>query len=134
MYLPWCSARASSSSDGGLEPSPEKTPAPYGDPPRSSPISNIPSPKVYPIGTNSIPWCASCVIAVQRGGFLAAGLGAGADEEAGWLAGEALVAAERHGGVEEGLHLRRHGAEPGREAEEEPVGVGEPVGVHDGDD
>lgn len=69
-----------------------------------------------------------------RGGFLAAGLGAGADEEAGWLAGEALVAAERHGGVEEGLHLRRHGAEPGREAEEEPVGVGEPVGVHDGDD
>lgn len=67
-----------------------------------------------------------------RGGFLAAGLGAGADEEAGWLAGEALVAAERHGGVEEGLHLRRHGAEPGREAEEEPVGVGEPVGVHDG--
>jgi hypothetical protein len=50
---------------GSLEPSPAKTPAPYGEPPRMESILNIPAPKVYPMGTNSIPWCANWVIAVQ---------------------------------------------------------------------
>lgn len=63
--LPWWKAWASSSSEGTLEPSPAKVPAPYGLPPFTCSISNIPAPNVYPIGTKIIPWCASCVIAVN---------------------------------------------------------------------
>lgn len=65
MYFPWCSARASSVSLGSLIPSPANTPAPYGEPPRIESILNIPAPKVYPIGTKSIPWWANWVIAVH---------------------------------------------------------------------
>ncbi|KAI4376037.1 hypothetical protein MLD38_013837 [Melastoma candidum] len=36
---------------GCLEPSPEKTPALYGEPPRNLSVLNISAPKVYPIGT-----------------------------------------------------------------------------------
>jgi hypothetical protein len=59
----------------------------------------------------------------SRRGLLAAALGAGAEEEAGGLACQALLAPQPAGRVEEGLHLRRHHAEPRGEPEEDAVGL-----------
>lgn len=65
MYFPWWNACSNSNSVGCLDPSPANVPAPYGLPPFTFSISNIPAPNVYPIGTNIIPWWTSCVMAVN---------------------------------------------------------------------
>ncbi|AQK94614.1 hypothetical protein ZEAMMB73_Zm00001d010699 [Zea mays] len=64
-YLPWWKACSSSSSVGHRDPSPANVPAPYGLPPCTLSMSNILAPNVYPTGTNTIPWCVSCVTAVS---------------------------------------------------------------------
>lgn len=61
----------------------------------------------------------------ERRRLLAAALGAGAEEDARGFAGEALLAPQAAGGVEERLHLRRHHAEPRREPEQDAVGLRE---------
>jgi hypothetical protein len=58
----------------------------------------------------------------SRRGLLPAALAAGAEEEAGGLASQALLPPQPAGRVEEGLHLRGHHGEPRGEAEEDAVG------------
>ena len=67
-----------------------------------------------------------------RSGLLAAALGACGEEDARGLAGEGLRLPEAAGGVKEGLHLRRHHAEPCREAEQDAVGLGQLARRDDG--
>lgn len=63
ISLPWCSAISNSNSNGSRVPSPACVPVPYGDPPCTSMLKE--AGKVYPKGTNSMPWCASWETAVN---------------------------------------------------------------------
>lgn len=66
-----------------------------------------------------------------RGSFLATALASGGEEHSSRLARELLRAPQVARAIHERFELRRHHAEPGREPEEEAVGLDELAGRDD---